>query len=387
MVDSDEIIEGFDTGAYSPHVPNTSPTPAKCKCNANEMPRFHRYKMTDLLALPIPKWLIRDMIYEKQVAVFCASSGSFKSFIALALCSMLAHEMPWMGRKLKKRRCIYLAGEGFPLFGQRRMAWFNYHGIDYADDGVEVIDGTVNLLDDADVDAFIESTKDCTDIDLLAIDTLSTSVAGEDENTSPVMSKAVENAKRIGRALGCAVLIIHHPGKDVERGLRGHSSLGANIDSVWMGKKKNLTVSIETMKQRDGEDHKIFHFEAHVAPLGIYDDEGVEVCSLALTVCDEPEDFVAGEESEELKRERDLQVIVSILKIDATMSQTALAKECTVRFDCKERQAIRRIGAAIPADVWTETKRLDKDVKVTRLLPEKVGQAHKIRMEMAYSVR
>ena len=72
---------------------------------------------------------------------------------------------------------------------------------------------------------------DCDGLGLVVFDTLSTCIAGQNECDSSVMSLAVANAKLIGRKLNCAVLIIHHPGKDVERGFRGHSSLLGDIDA------------------------------------------------------------------------------------------------------------------------------------------------------------
>lgn len=347
-------------------------------CEHSPKPRFKRYKMTELLNMKLPVWLIKDMLFEQQIAVFCATSGSYKSFIALAISCMLAHEMTWMGRKLKKRRVVYLAGEGFPLFGHRRMAWNIQHGKQFEDDGLEIIDGTVNLLDDKDVDAFIESMKDCPDIDLLTIDTLSTSTAGEDENTSPVMTKAVVNAKRMSRALKCAVLIIHHPGKDITRGLRGHSSLGANIDSVWIGEKTGNKVKLVTEKQRDGEDKKVFYFHANSVDLGVYDDEGIEMTSLALTPCDAPTD----EEIEIWKNRivgKDLDIIVKAMKINQGLSVAELAKLVALEFQCGDRTAKKRINAAVPADTWTKTMRLDRPVTINRFAKDAAsGQPHKI---------
>jgi hypothetical protein len=342
----------------------------------NKKPKFYRYKMTELLDMPMPKWLLRGMILEQQIAVFCSASGSFKSYICIGLAGMMAHEMQWMGRNLKRRRSIYLAGEGFPLMGQRRMAWFKYHGLEYADDGVEVVDGTVNLLDDEAVNAFIGSAQDALDTDLLFIDTLSTSLAGEDEN-GPIMAKAVSNAQRIGRALQCAVLVIHHPGKDEERGFRGHSSLGANVDAGWLGKRIKMKVKIKTIKQRDAEDDRVFWFEAHKVKLGIFDDEGVEVESIAMDVCDPPTD--------EEEAEGDLFLITQAMKLDNPTSVTALAKLVKDKMDCEDRTAMTRINSAVPTS-WTRCWRNGKQVEIIRVLPEEQGKRKPVRIEMRLAV-
>jgi hypothetical protein len=341
--------------------------------------KFRRYKMTDLLDLTLPVWLIRDLIFEQQIIVFCAESGSYKSFIALALSAMLAHGKKWKERPLKKRKVVYLAGEGFPMFGLRRRAWLKHHGIKFEDDGLEIIDGTVNLLDDREVDEFIESMRDC-DADLLTLDTLSTST-GDNENAPEVMAKAVKNGIRISRALKCAIIIIHHPGKDKTRGLRGHSSLKGNIDGIWWGERVGNKVEITTKKQRDGEDEKTFYFESTKVPLGVFDNEGIELDSLALTPCEAPTE----EEIEEFKGRaigRNLEAIILAMKINQTTSVTALAELMKEEFNCSLNTAKKRIMEAVPADTWTKATRLDKPVLINRFVEGNVsGQAHRMHLK------
>jgi hypothetical protein len=43
----------------------------------------------------IPNWLIRDVMFERQVGLVYAPPGSFKSFIVLDLCSRLVHGLEW----------------------------------------------------------------------------------------------------------------------------------------------------------------------------------------------------------------------------------------------------------------------------------------------------
>ena len=153
-----------------------------------------------------PNWLIRHLLFQQQIAVAYAPPGSFKSFVAIALCSMLAHGMEWQGRKLMPHRVVYVAGEGFPMFRYRRQAWFKHNGISEQDDGFEVIQGAVNLTSTEEVLEFIEAMQgDCDGLGLVVFDTLSTCIAGQNECDSSVMSLAVKNAKLIGTRLKCAV--------------------------------------------------------------------------------------------------------------------------------------------------------------------------------------
>ena len=284
--------EVYDWGCQQAAILNALTTPADAGPTlplaegSSNRARFHRYKMSDMRQMTAPNWLIRDLLFQQQIAVAYAPPGSYKSFVAIALCSMLAHGMEWQGRKLKQHRVVYVAGEGFPMFRYRRQAWFKHNGMSEQDDGFEVIQGAVNLTSTEDVLAFIEAMQaDCDGLGLVVFDTLNTCIAGQNECDSSVMSLAVANAKLIGRKLKCAVLIIHHPGKDVERGSRGHSSLRGDIDTEWqiIRNGDDRVCKLKVTKQKDGEAGQEFYFAATSVPLGIYDEDNEEIFSLALS--------------------------------------------------------------------------------------------------------
>jgi len=68
---------------------------------------------------------------------------------------------------------------------------------------------------------------------------------------------------KVQEFLNCALMVLHHCGKDTAKGLRGHSSLLGAVDTELEllrfdeQMKGVLTVS----KQKDGEDNKRFGFE------------------------------------------------------------------------------------------------------------------------------
>jgi hypothetical protein len=192
--------------------------------------KYRRQKMSELRST-LPQWLIRNFLFQRQVGVIYGPPGSYKSFVVQALASMLAHGMEWEGRPLRKCRTVYVAAEGYAMFRARRLAWFRHHGTNPQDDGVEVINGPLDLTKPGDVIDFImEMQEDIETVGLFIFDTLSCCTAGQNESDSAVMSQAIESAKLIADKLNVAVLLIHHPGKDPSRGSRGHSSLLGNID-------------------------------------------------------------------------------------------------------------------------------------------------------------
>ena len=64
------------------------------------------------------------------------------------------------------------------------------------------------------------------------IDTLNRAAPTADENSSRDMGEILEAAKRLQSKTGGLVMLVHHTGKDASKGLRGHSSLFAAIDSA-----------------------------------------------------------------------------------------------------------------------------------------------------------
>ena len=98
---------------------------------------------------------------------------------------------------------------------------------------------------------------------VIVIDTLSLAMARlGDENSSVAMGIVIDTCRKI-KDLGYTVFIIHHTGKDKRRGLRGHKSLQAAADSIFLVKKKprSSIVNLERIEYRNGPGGEKFNFE------------------------------------------------------------------------------------------------------------------------------
>ena len=340
-------------------------------------PTFILYQMSDMKERKLPQWLIRDLIFQRQIGVVYAPPGSFKSFVTLDLCSRLVHGLEWKNRALKPHKVIYVAGEGFSMFYHRRLAWFKHHGLPPCDDGLGVVDRPVNLTDADSVNQFLADMRGHSDgVGLIVFDTLSTCTAGQNESDSGVMTSAIENAKIIGRELDTAVLFVHHPGKDLGRGARGHSSLLGNIDTEWLITRndKNMACTLRVTKQKDAEDGQLFHFTAYKIPLGILDDDGEELSSLAV-IPGEPTNNIPGETLS--REEADRISIANAMEAGIDMSLTQLSKRLTKSMQCGKRSAIDRIQRAIPT-VWTRARKSANEVLELRRVVHSFQNLHVI---------
>jgi hypothetical protein len=102
---------------------------------------------------------------------------------------------------------------------------------------------------------------------LIIVDTLARVMGGADENTAPDIAGLLTDLEHLRRT-GAHVMLIHHSGKDVDRGARGHSSLRAAIDTeIRLTKDGNERVARIT-KQRDGESGLEGRFTLEQVTLG-----------------------------------------------------------------------------------------------------------------------
>jgi AAA domain len=107
---------------------------------------------------------------------------------------------------------------------------------------------------------------------LSVVDTLSRTFGGGNENDSADMASFVANIDKIRAETGTAVLVVHHSGKDDNRGMRGHSILKAAADTVLEvgGQEGARTVTVG--KQKDGETGATYSFNLETEEVGTDDD-------------------------------------------------------------------------------------------------------------------
>jgi RecA-family ATPase len=74
-----------------------------------------------------------------------------------------------------------------------------------------------------------------------------------EENSSTEIGIFVSACDSIKQMFDCAVLAIHHSGKDASRGMRGSNALLGAVDTSLMLKKSGDNIVLNTEKQKDAE--------------------------------------------------------------------------------------------------------------------------------------
>jgi hypothetical protein len=215
------------------------------------------------------EWLIHGILPRKAFTALYGPPGSFKSFIALDMAEAIATGRPWMGNEVEKQGAVlYICGEGFGGMGARIKACQIHHSTPKGAP-IYVIRHQLNLRSSAEdfnalmiaVVQLVETTG--IEFQLLIIDTLARAFGGGNENDSDAMGSFITSMGKIQEFLACALMVLHHSGKDLAKGLRGHSSLLGAVDTQleilrFEDQAKGI---ISLTKQKDGQDGIRIGFE------------------------------------------------------------------------------------------------------------------------------
>lgn len=206
----------------------------------------------DLQGAPRLSWLVDGVVPGASLACLYGPSGVGKTFLALDLAAAVAEGREWFGHKTVRGRVVYVVLEGRAGLRNRIDAWEQFHT--EFPNNVRFVDGrhTFNLPLDAGTLGY--EINAAGGADLVVIDSLNRAAPGIDENASHDMGRVILSAVALQAATGGSVLLVHHTGKEVIRGLRGHSSLLAALDSVIEVEREGTFFRWTVVKSRDGKD-------------------------------------------------------------------------------------------------------------------------------------
>jgi hypothetical protein len=198
--------------------------------------------------------LIDGFLFQHSVSAIYGKYGEGKSFVAIDIALSVATGLPWMGHSVSQGAVLYFAAEGYIGMKQRREAWCKHKRIARAPEHFALARGTINLQkpDGVTLEALAAAAKS-KKAKLIVLDTLNAVFGGADENDSASMSKARHELERLRDLSGAAVLVVHHAGKDVDRGLRGSSVLGGAMDTILLVDKRQIISKAPKGKQKDME--------------------------------------------------------------------------------------------------------------------------------------
>ena len=284
--------------------------------------RLKLYRWDELDVLPEPEPLIDDLLDRAAMSVVYGPSNCGKTFFALDLGARVSLGWPVFGLKSHQGPVIYIAAEPGRGFRRRRDAFdvrFLSHDTAPRPE-FAFLPASVDLCNpNADTDLIIDRIEAMfpQGVALVVIDTLSRAMAGYNENSSEDMTAIVANCDRIREKTGAHVMIIHHTGKAIAAGSRGHSSLRAATDTeIEITKDEKTGISTaKVTKQRDRIGGEEFHFKLKQVEVGVDKDKK------PVTSC-----VVVEPELDEVPTKRDKEAKPVRLTDDARIALEQLAK-------------------------------------------------------------
>lgn len=241
--------------------------------------RYRLLSSFDLAKLPRHSWRVKSVLPKVGIAALIGPSASGKTFLALDLAAAVAHGQPWFGNRVHAAPVAYVALEGEAGIANRIAAYEIRTGRTLPDH-FRVIVEPFDLLSISDVPALAEALKAAGVMNgITIIDTLNRAAGGADENSSADMGKLIAAITELQARVGGLVLIVHHTGKDPNRGARGHSSLYAALDACIEVTRDNDRRQWKQAKAKDGEDGRSHPFRLDVVEIGKdEDDDAITSC-------------------------------------------------------------------------------------------------------------
>jgi hypothetical protein len=212
--------------------------------------RFSFLTDRELEDMPTPEYLIDGILPAGSLAMLWGHPETGKSFVAVDWSLSVATGSAWMNRTVRRGPVVYVVSEGHQGMNKRVRAWKRHHHF-FGDAGVLFLPDRIRLTDSAEVALFIAALgKLPAPPALVVVDTLARAMAGADENSTQEAGQAVENADRIRKATGAAVLLLHHPNKGGQEP-RGNTSFVGALDTSICLRKAEKRIILDCRKQKD----------------------------------------------------------------------------------------------------------------------------------------
>jgi hypothetical protein len=198
---------------------------------APERPLLPILDVPGLLSVPDPTWIIDGWVIDDGASVWYGPPKVYKTFNVLDMALSVACGVPWRGNATVQQPVLYLLGEGMGTFKYRVHVWLAKRSegrqAQFWTIPVGVPLSTPEGL--ANAIAAIDSLP--VRPGLIVVDTLNRHFGPGDENSSQDMTKFVQSVDALRAHTRAHIAVVHHSGKDAEKGARGSSALLGAVDN------------------------------------------------------------------------------------------------------------------------------------------------------------
>jgi KaiC/GvpD/RAD55 family RecA-like ATPase len=220
--------------------------------------------------LAFPKQLISGFYEAKGIGAIYGPPNSGKSTFAIDQAISIAGGLQWNGTSVHGGIVCIIAAESPEGTEWRIRAKIKVLGLDVSAIHLAVHKGPLSFDQDS-ISMLVDTLKSESyqrrvPVRLVLIDTLASNAPGKED--AEHFGHVIQALSRIRDELDCFALVVHHSGKQIDAGLRGHSSLLGALDTVIEisvdGQGRTATI----VKQRDGLTGQRFAFKLNPISIG-----------------------------------------------------------------------------------------------------------------------
>lgn len=211
------------------------------------------YSWDELRTLPPPEWYIDGILPKGSFSILYGPPGSGKTFVAL----------DWiLQRASAGQHVVYIAGEGIGGLSKRINAWLSKNG--KSNEALATLllhPSAIDMCSNSGVSEFLDLFQDLPSPQFVVIDTLARCFGGGDENSTQDMGTFVANCDKLrGYWRECTLLVLHHTGKDTQKGSRGSSALNGAVDCAMSLTPKGTCMTLNCNKMKDAKPFSMKSF-------------------------------------------------------------------------------------------------------------------------------
>lgn len=209
--------------------------------------RFTPLRLDELAdALKEPSWIIPGVVQAEGITQLVGKQKSFKTFIALDMALSITAGVRWCDQEVVQGAVVYAVGENASALGLKHVAaWRLLH---QSTDQLPffLVAAVPKAMFSEETEELIAQIKQAhIKPSLVVIDTATRAMRGLDENSAKDMGVFSQACDNIRDALGCAVLVVRHTGKDRDKGGRGSNVFDGDVDATLHVTRADKTMAVE----------------------------------------------------------------------------------------------------------------------------------------------
>lgn len=268
-------------------MPKKSNTALNTQQNQGKTTAMFRFVAASSMLLKPIAWLVDKYLEKDALAVIYGQPGKGKSFLALDLSCSIASGVEFHYHAVKPGVVIYIAGEGHNGLARRIHAWAKHNAV-AVPELMFISEAPTDLSNANNAVRVAEAVQEIANNTgekpaLIVIDTMARNFGG-DENSATDVGQFVRNVDDLRRHWKATVLIVHHSGKDSDRGARGSSALKGAVDAEYEVNRNedDKIIRLIPHKMKDAEKPAPIAFE--LIGVEIADSMGNPISGAALTL-------------------------------------------------------------------------------------------------------